>query len=102
MKMQVRSLVSLRGLRIQKCLELWCRLQTAHILCGCGCAVQLQFEPQPGNLHMLQGPALKSQKKKPTTNKRLITELVMTASIMKLMFFSCYYKVTYVLFLLIH
>ena len=28
MRVQVRSLASLRGLRIQHCRELWCRLQT--------------------------------------------------------------------------
>ena len=27
MRLQVRSLASLRGLRIQYCCELWCRLQ---------------------------------------------------------------------------
>ena len=28
MRLQVRSLTSLSGLRIQRCHELWCRLQT--------------------------------------------------------------------------
>ena len=35
--------------------------------CGVGQELQLQFEPQPGNFHMLQVQALKRQKKKKET-----------------------------------
>ena len=36
MRLQVQSLASLNGLRIRRCRELWCRLQTWH---GSGVAV---------------------------------------------------------------
>ena len=41
MRMQVRSLASLRGLRIQRCRDC------------VGQQLQLQFDPSPGNFHML-------------------------------------------------
>ena len=56
MRMQVRSLALLSGLKIQCCHELWCRLQTWILHC-CGCAVGQQlevwFDPYLGNFHML-------------------------------------------------
>ena len=44
----IPSLASLSGLRIQSCLELWCRLQT-RLVSYIAVAV-----PQPGNFHMPQ------------------------------------------------
>ena len=44
MGMQVRSLASLSGLGIRRCLELWCRSQTrfeSDSCCGCGIGWQL-------------------------------------------------------------
>ena len=40
MRMQVRSLASLSGLRIRRCHELWCKSHdAARIWCCCGCGV---------------------------------------------------------------
>ena len=55
MKLQVWSLASLSGLRIQHCHELWCRSQirlssdvAAVVGCGVGCQLQLQLDPSLG------------------------------------------------------
>ena len=59
MKLQVRFLALLSGLRIWRCCDLWCR---SKMRLGSGAAVagtyagrqlKLRFDPQPGNLHML-------------------------------------------------
>ena len=49
--MEFRSLASLRGLRIQRCSEPWCRSQSwLWHCCGCGVDWQLslQFDPYLG------------------------------------------------------
>ena len=78
MKMQVRSLAKLSGLRIQHCYELWCRSQTwldlALLWLWCSGTVlqwQLQFDPWPDNFHMLQmWPEKAKQKNKATTTEK--------------------------------
>ena len=49
MRMQVRSLALLSGLRIQRCCELWCVTDVAWIpsCCGCGYGWQLQLQFNP-------------------------------------------------------
>ena len=54
MRMQVRSLASLRELRIQRCCELLCRSEIAQILHCCGCGSVLTTSLGPGNFHMPQ------------------------------------------------
>ena len=56
---RVQSLALLSGLRIQHYCEVCCRLQMLlRIPCYCGCDVvwqlQLRFDSEPGNFHMLQ------------------------------------------------
>ena len=57
MQMQDRSLHSLSGLRIRRCQELWCRSQVqldlALLWLWYRRQLQFQFNPQPGNFHML-------------------------------------------------
>ena len=59
MRMQVRFLAPLSGLRIWRRGELQCRLQMRQleIRHGCGRGVgqqlQLRFNPEPGNVHIL-------------------------------------------------
>ena len=66
MRMQVQSLASSVGLRIWYCHKLWRRSQMQIRSCGCGVGRQLQlwFDPQPGNFHMLKVQAPKGKKKK--------------------------------------
>ena len=57
MKLQVRSLVLLSGLRIRHCHELWCRLQTRLGSCVAvalvkACSYSSDQTLWPGNLHM--------------------------------------------------
>ena len=58
MRLQVRFLVSLSGLRIRHCRELWCgsqtRLGSGIAVPWCKPVVQFQLDPQPGKLHMPQ------------------------------------------------
>ena len=57
MRTQVRSLALLRGLRIRRCPELWCRSQIQLGSCVAVAVArqpQLQFNPQPRNFHMPQ------------------------------------------------
>ena len=75
MKLQVRSLALLSGLRIQRCGERWCRLQTrlgSRLCCGAGVGQQLQLrlDPLPGNLHMPQERPWKWQKDKKKKKKK--------------------------------
>ena len=63
MRLQVRSLVSLSGLRIRRCHELWCRSQSAaRIWCGCGIGQRLW--PLAWGPPHAAGTALKRPKKK--------------------------------------
>ena len=49
MRLWVRSVASLSGLRIWRCHELWCRskkqLRSGVAVCVCGLQLQLQFDP---------------------------------------------------------
>ena len=56
-RMQVQSLASFSGLRIQHCCELWCRSQrrlrsSVTVAVAVGQWLQLRFDPEPGDLHM--------------------------------------------------
>ena len=65
MRMWVRSLAFLSGLRIQCCWNLCCRSQILpQIWRGCGISwqLQLQFSSYPGNLHIATSMALKTGK----------------------------------------
>ena len=55
-RLWVRSLALLRGLRIRCCHELWADMAWTWRCCGWGVGqwLQLRFDPSPGNLHMLQ------------------------------------------------
>ena len=46
-RMWVRSLASLSGLRIRCCPELWCGSQTHLCCCGCGVCRQLELQFHP-------------------------------------------------------
>ena len=59
MRMRVRSLALLSGLRIRCCWKLWHRSQIQL-----GSRLQLQFNPWPGNFHMPKAQAIKRKKKK--------------------------------------
>ena len=68
MRLRVRSLALLSGLRIWRCHELCCRSQTAARIRRCrGSGVsqwlQLPLDPWPGNLHMLREAALEKVKR---------------------------------------
>ena len=66
-RMQVRSLASFSGLRIQCCHELWCRSQTgldpALLWLWCGRAATAPIRPLPWELPYAAGMALKRKKK---------------------------------------
>ena len=78
MKLRVRSLASLRGLRIRRCCELWCVADMAWIWCGCGCGVgwqlQLQFDPLAWERSHAAGVALNVKKKKKKKNQKTKTK----------------------------
>ena len=64
MRLNVQSLASLRGLKIGRCGELWCRSNTQL---GSGVAVAVApITPQPENIHMLQVWPLKKKQKTKT------------------------------------
>ena len=68
MMMQVRSLASPSGLRIQRCRELWYRSQMCCYGCGVGWQLQLQFKPLAWELPHAVGTALKKAKNKKIKN----------------------------------
>ena len=73
MRIQVRSVASLSGLRIRRCCELWSRFQTrlgSHVAVALAQASGYSSNqtPQPGNLHM---PWVWSQKR-PKKKKYLL------------------------------
>ena len=76
MSMQVRSLASLSGLRIQYCHKLRYRSQM-WVFAGYSIAVavadqqpQLQFDPQPGNFYTQVWPERKNERKKKERGKK--------------------------------
>ena len=76
MRMQVGSLASLSGLRIQQCPKLWCRMQTALLdpallwLC-LGLAVAAQIQSLTWELPDAKGATLKSKEKKRETEAQI-------------------------------
>ena len=65
MRLRVRSLAFLSGLRIRHCHELWCMLQMplgSHVAISVGRWLRLQLDPWPGNCHMLGEQPKKQQK----------------------------------------
>ena len=73
MRKQVWSLASLRELRIQRCFELWCRLQTwLRSDTAVGVASSCSFNsPLAWELLYAKGVALKSKRKKKKEKKTL-------------------------------
>ena len=81
MRLRVRSLALLSGLRIWCCRELWCRSQTwlgSPSCCGSGVGQQLQlrFDPWPGNLHVLWEQLKKWQKDQKKKKKNLASIII--------------------------
>ena len=78
LRMWVRSLVSVSGLRIQCCCELWCR-SWIYYCCGCGISWQLiaLIQPLAWELPYAVGGALKrqQQQKNPLMYKKMISEI---------------------------
>jgi len=66
MRLQVRSLALLSGLRIWRCRELWCRLDLVLLLLWLWCrpAAVALIQPLPWETPYAEGAALKSKKKK--------------------------------------
>ena len=80
MRLWVRSLVSFTGLRIRRCRELWCRLQTGSDLVllwlWCRPAAAAPIQPLTWELPYAMGAALKRQKKtKKNPAKQKVTQL---------------------------
>ena len=73
MRLRVRFLASISGLRIRHCRELWCShrhgLDLVLLWFGVGRQLQLRFEPYPGNLHMLQMWPSRDKKTKKKKNQ---------------------------------
>ena len=70
-RMRVQSLLSLSGLGIWCCCELWCRSETAWIphCCGCGTGQQLYLRFDPSDLTWELPWATNAALKKTTTKK---------------------------------
>ena len=68
MRLQVRSIALLRGLRIQRCYELGCRLRSGIAVAG-GEASSYSSKETP-SLGTAMGGALKRQTNKQTKNKQ--------------------------------
>ena len=72
MRLQVRSLALLSGLRIWRCRELWCRLDLVLLLLWLWCrpAAVALIQPLPWETPYAEGAALKSKKKKKKKKKK--------------------------------